>query len=411
VTEQLEKLPTSEEVRDRFVEIVAQVAQRRGITLEHEEWWIVESKMFDVAAPDEEFAATSGGNASVRQWNVFRFGWEIFEVARTLEKKIKKEWEDLNSLARQAFEHQAKGKKAEPFSYYKKLRARMCTDGWPDPAQYWNEIVPGTLFGVPIGYGIHSKLLQRLKGTDESWKSTTDEPPEDLTAKPSGANPVPIADVGGFEPRLTLPSETALSNHAWGLAIDVDAVWNPYITNKEMMQVIKTHSGIDLSQDPINLHELRNDPNDSSKSAKNNDKLTARHKKLEEASTAIAAWLKKETPKENRLARALEEAEKTLHEAQEAGDPIAIDAAKQQVTEASNAYNNDPDARHIATLRILRKDELKYWEGDSFLNLPPKLIIKLKSRGFGWGGEYIHNKDFMHFELYAKDAFTGRSPQ
>lgn len=376
-----EELSRSAAITDRLVEAVQKVAKRRGITLGRPA--VLTNELLMGSEPPEAALARLGGTAEDRQ--ALALGTQVADVAKRLLAKIDAEWAGLPKLARSAFENLANHSGIAPDVYYRKIRAMMHVAGWEDPFRFWKEIVPAKLFGVDIEHGVHRELLNKLA---------------DVAAGPAGGGRAPIRTVFGFQPRPQQGTDT-LTNHAWGLAIDVDARWNPYITKPKVIDVVKAHTSdhVDLARDPI-------DPN-----TPDDQKLAMRYAILKKASDEIAAWLGVASPKEQQLAAALKEAQAKLAKARSSRGAAGVAAAEEEVRNARSAYENDADGvKDVAILRAQLGKELADWKQSGFLALPLEIVVKLKGNGLGWGGEYKKKKDFMHFEVYPDTVLQRQAP-
>ncbi|WP_157880890.1 hypothetical protein [Streptomyces griseoruber] len=276
----------------------------------------------------------------------------------------------------------------EPFPYFRKIRALMYQQGTPDPMRYWREIEPAVeLFGVRVEAGIHRELLRRLK-------AATEKSPSDLTALDADAERYGVATVYGFQPR-TIHGADRLSNHAWGLAIDVNATWNAYITLGGVMEVINRHTTehVDLRRDAVD-HRL----------AAREDReivLEQRDEVLKNASYDLKIRLAGIEPKATSLFDAVQRAADELANAEATGEAARVALAQAQYAQARKAYEAGPDVADYIYLRThLPEKELTIWTLEGFLNLPLEVIKMIKFKeGVVWGGEYERIKDFMHFEL------------
>ncbi len=154
----------------------------------------------------------------------------------------------------------------------------------------------------------------------------------------------------------------SLSEHALGLAVDINPATNPLIRagdNRDVVRVIKAVTGVDLGA--VQSAEA-----------------------LRQASTTFRstfgdAWLD---------ARRQE-----LQSAEQAGDAARAADLRALLAAAS---------RHQAELARLRQS--------GFLDLDQRLIDALVAAGLTWGGSWSRSKDFMHFELHQARSMPPTAP-
>jgi D-alanyl-D-alanine carboxypeptidase len=372
-----EQLSASDTITDMLIDMLRQVAQRRGIAIGK-----LHALNDDVLMEPDPASALEQRGGSKEDWAAYRLAADIADVAKQVLRKIAKEWNELPDPAHTAFEDEAKIQHAEPLDWYRRIRAMMYMEGWPDPARHWSQLVEVTLFGVNIERGVHRELVTKLE-------ATTDASPWDVTSKPPEDDKISITSALGFQPR-PVANTNKLSNHAWGLAIDVDADLNPYITQKDVMNVIKarTSDHVDLSKDPI-------DPK-----TPDDQKLATAYELLKKASDDIVTWLMATISKDATLKAAVEDSDEKLRLANQTKDSATIAAAEQMSKAAHDAWDHDPAVKDLRTLRKhLGEKELENWKRKGFLSLPLEVVTRIKSKGLRWGGEYKEKKDFMHFEL------------
>ena len=140
-----------------------------------------------------------------------------------------------------------------------------------------------------------------------------------------------------------------LSNHALGRAVDINPGGNPHVKAQQEIVVIQAVTGVDLGQ------------------------------------SQAAADMRK----------ASQDFQKNFNQAW-------VDAQKQQLTDlrAQKAPAAQIKAQaDLVTAIAAHRAALNGYASGGFLNLEQDLIDALTGAGFGWGGDYQHSKDFMHFEL------------
>ncbi|HEY2947220.1 MAG TPA: M15 family metallopeptidase [Micromonosporaceae bacterium] len=374
----------------RAAALIGEIAQRRNVPLGRLS--AVNSEDF-LTNPDPDAALAQRAEVTDADRGAFAIASDVGTALRRLLRVIRAEWSGYPAHVREVFEQIASDRKTPSLEYYRLIRASMVRAGWRDPAGVWRQIqAPGTatLLGLPIQHGAHSVVIDLLKAGAE-----------DLTVAPVDAN-APIRTVNGFQPRVVENSQT-LSNHAWGLALDVDATWNPYITDRQVMDVLRRHSSenLDIAKDVID------------RSVPNTDKLDKRYEKLSRLSKDIEEWLKTAVNTEHALSDAVEKAEEKRRLAAKSNDRTAIEKAEQAVAKARHELADSQDAQDVRILARHQqrdKDVLETWRTSGVLTLPLELIQKLRAHGFGWGGEYENKKDFMHFELHPDGRLSREQP-
>lgn len=362
------------------------VATGRGVTL-------VAQTLDPAVQPEFPGDAVSApiGGGSAGDWWAAPLGDAVAAVAAELRREIAAEWAGgISATARQGFQDGAAtvaGVRHVPdeqaFAYYRRIRALMYQQGWTDPARYWRDIVPARLCGVEIRNGVHRLALERLQG-----------PGVDLTTRSNTADGARIVtSVVGFQPR-TIAGTRVLSNHAWGLAIDVNPDDNPFLTNRDVFRIIRDHTS-----DRVDLGARLDAAN-----------LDARIAVIRKASREIAAWLTAAIPRLLELTALVERATADLARAEMSHDQAGIDTARQRLADANEAYRTDPLVPDdvVRLEHVVGAKTVAHWSVAGILNLPDDLIAQFEGETpgerFGWGGEYEHRKDFMHFEIDARKA-------
>jgi hypothetical protein len=172
----------------------------------------------------------------------------------------------------------------------------------------------------------------------------------------SGINPA-INDFWAFVPRTTNDG-TALSNHALGRAFDINRRTNLHIDNKDDIRVIRAVTGIDLGQ-------LQ--PTADMRQASQTFQLIFNQQ-----------WVNQQT-------QILQQLQQTPAGAGLAGITFKYASIAAQQT-LIQAINN-------------RRRVLNGYARTGFFDLDQSLIDAFTGAGFSWGGQWQHEKDFMHFEI------------
>lgn len=289
----------------------------------------------------------------------------IDDCAKEYEQAVAVEFDALEEFVQASFEfgfEKKKGASKEDVAaakssyrreYYRMMRAAYYCAGYRDPAPaIFQHIQPYTLLGRVVSGGLHQDFIDKVQMIGrllESWNTGM--------AKDVGDG---IHGIGGFVPRFQAGTKV-LSNHAFGLAIDLDPVVNPDINNKEEIAAIEEITGYNLGKDL----------EDFIPGVTPLDRVLQIHARLNDASKKLKVWLK-ETGK-----------------ACEARDSSSPETAKQ-----------DNDERLMGVL-VKRRNAatLDAWERLGIQTIPVAFAAAMAQLGFRWGGEYTRKKDVMHFEL------------
>ena len=270
--------------------------------------------------------------------------------------------------------------KHEPFAYYCQLRPVFYRAGYDDPyATIFSKIKPATFLGHEVEGGLHEVFRNRLEGLErklDSWSTG-------LARRVSRQ----IKDVGGFVPRYIAPKPgepkraPSLSNHAFGLAIDIDPVWNPQIAGKEVIGLLREITGYDFGEVLIPEKDGITEV----------DRIAQTHQAIHEASDRLRAFLNRYLP----LYEA--EVQKAVAPPYSPADPGAAKICIEPSKELG------PIARLAESRGV---PELRKWAANGIESIPLELAAAMAELHFGWGGCYRRSKDIMHFELDAKDALA-----
>jgi hypothetical protein len=245
---------------------------------------------------------------------------------------------------------------------YLAMRPLYYMFGYSDPPRFLKTIQPSRMVGHDVDYGLHPEFAKRLQGLAEAL----------VNRDPSLRNRegTVLRSAIGLQPRAVAgESRPSLSNHAFGLAVDVDAITNPMLKDGTVIRILNWVVGepsFDFGEYVVGPKEHVALPTETA------------YARLKEASLRVQDWLK----------RHLYDLQVSRPE-----DPDA--AADQQSRELA-----DDDVRNFRILsdRVPRRD-LEAWAREGILTIPLSLVLAMKDLQFGWGGEYEHSKDMMHFEL------------
>jgi hypothetical protein len=296
----------------------------------------------------------------------------------------KREFDNLPQAVQRQFQPQPSGRYADSYrtaeEKYRGMRGAYYRAGWTDISRdVLSLIEPTTLFGVNVGGGTHRELKDLLALVETEF----------LKSNPGGNQRGAAGfEIGGFMPRFQGESDQ-LSNHAFGLAIDIDPSWNPQLKKPAAIKAFERATGEKMNVLLRNFSSL--------------DDIRATYERVVQASRKLQAWLAKFLP----LYEQLEE-----DRAKYLKDP----SKKGQVTVIDNELIANPDLAALKTLiQEYSKVKVQGWQAYGIVTIPVKIIELFVSLGRKnrprWGGEYERTKDVMHLELLelASPESLGRS--
>lgn len=228
-------------------------------------------------------------------------------------------------------------------------------------------------FGVPITGGVHREMAALLKLVETQVRKSAPAAVNQLAS--------PGFRIGGFVPRFQGESDQ-LSNHAYGMAIDVDATWNPQVKTKTAVAAFQRATGerLDVLLRP----------------ASSLDAIRQTYKRLAKVSATLKVWLNKWLPKYDQL-----QSDRASYKK----DP----KAKEKVAAIDKELKADLDLAALHML-IVEYERLAVdaWRVYGIVSIPVEVIEAFVALGKGnaarWGGGYEHTKDVMHLELLRLDA-------
>lgn len=288
------------------------------------------------------------------------------------------------------------------------LRGGFCAAGYERPAAIIDDIEPeGTtlLFGRRVQQGMHRELARRIADLE------TGMPPEVQIAMRRAIGDQ-VRDILGFQPRRIAGSDQ-LSHHAFGLAIDVDAVTNPHIKNKEVLAVLKeVTKGSQSAPDGFDFGQRFIEPPKEGQETEVD--YVALHAKAREASEVVRVWLEKaygrraqlragaDLSRENikRFEVELSKAKKTNAPASQIAEIEAkIKAARDELKEWQQAESDDADLAKLKILERYHGKDVRSWAAYGIVTVPLELVVALQRVGLTWGMQWKASKDVMHLEL------------
>ncbi|MBD2077418.1 M15 family metallopeptidase [Phormidium sp. FACHB-592] len=357
------------------------------------------------AVVDARVASSQPVNEAVRQ--------EITDLVELEQAgylhRVTQEFKGLPSIVRAGFAHSADN--------YRSTRETLFKDGYQNPAKtIFQKIKTAKFLDHSVVGGLHQEFVDRL----DDLESELDKQAPGTATKVAAM----IQQVVGFVPRLTRDSDAELSNHAYGLAIDIDSSRNPYIAKQavinELNWVVR-----DLNFDFGKAIEPSISWGDAAA-------VTRLHEKVAAASDKLKAWLQQYLAPYNALKHQIEEAQQALKEldkqlkqakaAQQAAQPNS-DAHKQAtaaiaqlqteiktqqeiVKTAETTIKADENFTHLQALDALHGKDLLEWSQYGIQSIPLELAIAMNALGFRWGQQYRDKKDGMHFELLAEEVIS-----
>ncbi len=333
---------------------------------------------------------------------------------------IQSEWDSLPSVAKASFAY-LENNKDTPMSrraYYEFMRPAYYNAGFDDPAgTIFRKITSGALCGKGIAGGIHTELSARIPLAERHIEDQRKGMCAELGRT--------LKSLGGFVPR-TIANTRVLSNHAYGLAVDVDPTWNPHFVSKKVIAALNEVAsccGFDFGGYFVDRGTMSDE-----------EWVRRTHAKAQEASDIVQAWLQKhlrnyklfvaERKRQQDAAKQQEKAKRDLEAAKknkktqviEFTEPAVITMpAPKNVKPPASAPTDAASVRAYELLDILAEGHgfktLDAWEKDGIQTIPLELAVALTRVGCRWGQCYKSSKDGMHFELLAEQIFPGRSPR
>jgi hypothetical protein len=328
--------------------------------------------VFGLMASDDILGSGLAGQAD---------GFLVSQCREDYDRTLRDEFSSLPLDVQLSFTYE----KHEAFAYYCQMRPVFYGAGYNDPCgTIFLKIGSAEFLGHDVEGGLHELYRKRLAGLERELDSWSPGLAQRVSAR--------IKGVGGFVPRYIAPKQghrqTAyLSNHAFGLAVDIDSDWNPHIKDQEVIDVLKEITGYDFGQVLV----------PKEKGIPEMDRIAQTHARVREASECLRAWLNRYLP--------LYEAEK-----RKANTPTSFlpDPAADPVCEGPSEQSK----QIFRLLNYHKLAELKLWAAKGIETIPLELAAAMAKLGFRWGGQYEHSKDIMHFELGSKDVLaTDREPR
>ena len=310
------------------------------------------------------------------------------------------------------------------------IRPMYYSQGYTDPADFLSQQVEFTLLGKPkLKTWVHkdlAKILSKVPGVLNGWSAGL----ADATAKE-------VVGTLGLQMRRIANSEE-LSNHAFGCAIDVNALGNPHVVGSAVVEVfnwVVRQAGVSFDFGKAILTKQEHE----AYTKYTVDDIMEIWSRAIPASEAVKGWLQINLPRYRKLMERVQNAEMTLgimkvdpkislasryqnaqnarsrlkqHASKKAPDkPDAgsqssggdspEDTALGEIDTVFQEIIADPNLLRIQTL--YENYDLGYintWEKQGVMGIPMYLAAALVGElKLDWGEEYESSKDAMHFEL------------
>lgn len=251
---------------------------------------------------------------------------------------------------------------------YRAMRGAYYRAGW---TAIWrdvlNKIEPVTFLGTAVQGGVHRELADLLALVEAAFRK----------AEPDGPNRSAAGFViGGFNPRFQAGSDQ-LSNHAFGLAIDIDHDWNPQLKSHTAIKAFQRATGERVDVLFRNVSSV--------------DALSRTYERVVRISRKLQDWLAKFMPMYEQLQD---------DRATSKGDP----KAKTKLALLDQELKTNPDLAALHALVVEYKMKVvQTWQAYGIVTIPLRVIelfvSLVKKSSARWGGEYEKTKDVMHLEL------------
>lgn len=327
---------------------------------------------------------------------------ELHELYGLYDKLCKDEYSQIKEELTPEFKGRAKKKGMEPWRYYQWLRQFYFAKGVIDPPKELNKIESEARFlGFPVTGGLLPEMKNILKDTEIKLQDMGRSVGQDLWTELRYT--ITKKAIGGFVPR-PLNDETALSPHALGEAIDIEADTNPHIKGNDAKLVDEVLTWLNVPEEwrfskPLFQKNL----------LQTDDVMIMEiHTGMQEMSKAIQnflyEWLERwEQAKEAKkyYSRELKKIEKSPR-----SYPVQwVDHVRQELFKAENELQTNSDTYdQLAKLVKAFKgsNNARRYRDKGLITLTVYLCIALKTAGAQWGGEFESHKDAMHFNMPPK---------
>jgi len=309
--------------------------------------------------------------------------------------------------------------------YQYRFRPLYYSFGYTRPADFLEQQVKYSLLGKPsLTTWIHQDLADRLDGLPGVLTGWDASLVQKTVQQVNTANGLQIRTVKGKD---------VLSNHAFGLAVDVNALSNPHVVGAAVVAVfnwVALQSGCHFDfGGPVLSRAERGHANYTM------DDIMEVHNRAKPASDAVKTWLQENLPRYKKLMEQVKAGEKELginaspgtkledrlHNAEvaqnrlqrqrELKDPNKVCTTPAQDTPEMISFKKvdaalgqisvDPDLQRIQVLyENFDTSYIETWVKQGVMTMPLYLAVALVGElGLQWGEQYEGSKDAMHFEL------------
>jgi hypothetical protein len=175
-------------------------------------------------------------------------GHLVSSEVRAYRQRVSREFKGLPDHVREAFGDPNNDKKDHEV-YYFEMRPIYYAAGYYNPAkQFLKDIQPVSFLDYNVAGGLHQDFIEKLSGFESlvnSWKPGLSETIKKAIQAGTNKKGVVLSSLGGFVPRGIAAKQGSgrkgffLSNHAFGLAVDINSQWNPHIKDRDVIDVLK----------------------------------------------------------------------------------------------------------------------------------------------------------------------------
>lgn len=284
----------------------------------------------------------------------------------------KREFDTLSPLVQPWFTPLRTAEQIDPYATaedkYRAMRGAYYRAGW---TSIWRDVLTElhqvTFLGTPVQGGVHRELADLLALVEEAFRKAEPDGPERRAAG---------FIIGGFNPRFQAGSDQ-LSNHAFGLAIDIDHEWNPQLKSAAAIKAFQRATGERVDVPFRNFSSV--------------DAIRRAYEHVARISRKLQDWLAKYLPMYEQL-----QADRARYK----GDP----KGKAKLATLDQELKANPDLAALDTLVVeYTMKTVQAWLAYGIVTIPLRVIelfVSLgKKHGARWGGEYEKTKDVMHLEL------------
>jgi hypothetical protein len=230
-----------------------------------------------------------------------------------------------------------------------------------------NLVRNATFLGVNIRRGIHQELVDRLTLAETYLRAQhSGSPDADIV------NLIGLYSISGLRAPRNSVGGNSITNHAYGIAIDVNYRGNPFIGRSAAVDEIIARATELMRGTAFHIR------------VRQGGTLEEIRARFEDASNALRDYFNMRNDRQ------------AVTDALEArGLPTDDEAVAQRMAQIQNDYTNTDLLRDFATTDPQNPRD----QAAGFMDLTPELIEALGNQaGLYWGGQYGTGKDMMHFD-------------